>query len=90
VKFWTRKEFKGTKELSRKINPTRIPIEQKESYRWFENMRSATALIGHAKRCVQIGDRESDIYEFFSVTDEIGAYFLVVHGVTSFRKSAGN
>lgn len=31
IKFWTRKKFKGTTALKRKINPTRVPIEQKES-----------------------------------------------------------
>ena len=29
VKFWTRKKFKGTNALKRKVNPTRIPIEGK-------------------------------------------------------------
>jgi len=33
VRFWTRKKFKGTAALKRKINPTRVPIEQKESSR---------------------------------------------------------
>ena len=34
VKFWTRKKFKGTNALRRRINPTRVPIEGKESMRW--------------------------------------------------------
>ena len=38
VKFWTRKKFKGTAALKKKINPTRIPIEKKESIRWLENV----------------------------------------------------
>jgi len=33
VRFWTRKKFKGIAALKRKINPTRVPIEQKESSR---------------------------------------------------------
>lgn len=36
IKFWIRKKFKGANVLKRKINPTRIPIEEKESYRWLE------------------------------------------------------
>ncbi|WP_366514549.1 transposase DNA-binding-containing protein [Mesorhizobium sp.] len=32
AKFWTRKKFKGTLALKRHINPTRVPIETKESY----------------------------------------------------------
>jgi hypothetical protein len=33
TKFWSRSKFKGTAALKRKINPTRVPIEQKESMR---------------------------------------------------------
>jgi hypothetical protein len=77
VKFWTRKKFKGTAALKRKINPTRVPIEHKESIRWLENMRQSTALFGDPGRCVHIGDRESDIYELFCLAEELGTHFLV-------------
>ena len=46
VKFWTRTKFKGTHALRRHVNPTRVPIETKESYRWLENLRQSTALLG--------------------------------------------
>jgi hypothetical protein len=31
IKFWSRKKFKGANALKKKINPTRVPIEEKES-----------------------------------------------------------
>lgn len=68
VKFWSRGKFKGT--LKRKINPTRVPIEKKESVRWLDNMRQATALLAQPDRCVHIGDRESDIYELFCTAQD--------------------
>lgn len=77
IKFWTRTHFKGTAALKRKINPTRIPIEQKESVRWLENMRRSVALLGEPGRCVHIGDRESDIYELFCTAHDLGTHFLV-------------
>lgn len=77
TKFWTRKEFKGCNALKRKINPTRVPIEKKESIRWLENLKQSTALLNEPDRCVHIGDRESDIYEFFCVAEMLGTYFLV-------------
>lgn len=40
VKFWTRKKFRVTKALKRKVNPTRVPIELKESVRWLETYAS--------------------------------------------------
>ena len=77
VKFWSRQKFKGTAALKRKVNPTRVPIEQKESFRWLENMRQSTELIGEPARCVHVGDRESDIYELFCTAQELGTHFLV-------------
>lgn len=77
IKFWTRKKFKGTAALKKKINPTRIPIEKKESIRWLENLKQSTELLEDPGRCVHIGDRESDIYELFCAAQQIGTHFLV-------------
>jgi hypothetical protein len=77
IKFWTRSKFKGTNALKRKINPTRVPIEEKESIRWLENLKQSTSLLGEPQRCVHIGDRESDIYELFCAAREAGTSFLV-------------
>ena len=77
VKFWTRDKFKGTAALKRKINPTRVPIEHKESVRWLENLRQSTALMNEPARCVHIGDRESDIYELFCAAQDARTHFLI-------------
>jgi Transposase DNA-binding len=76
VKFWSRKKFKGCDALKRKINPTRVPIEKKESIRWIQNLKHSTEILGDPGGCVHIGDRESDIYELFCVAKEIGTHFL--------------
>jgi hypothetical protein len=57
VKFWTRDKFKGTAALKRKINPTRVPIEKKESVRWLENLKQSTELLDDPGRCIHIGDQ---------------------------------
>ncbi len=77
IKFWTRDRFHGANALKRKINPTRVPIEQKESYRWLENLRQSTALLAEPERIVHVGDRESDIYELFCTARDAGTHFLV-------------
>jgi Transposase DNA-binding len=77
VKFWNRQQFKGTNALKKKINPTRVPIEEKESMRWIDNIKQATALLNGPERCVHIGDRESDIYELFCAAEEAETHFLV-------------
>jgi hypothetical protein len=77
IKFWTRKKFKGTAALKKKVNLTRIPIEEKESVRWLENLKQSSATLGDPARCVHVGDRESDIYELFCTAQEVGTHFLV-------------
>ncbi len=77
IKFWNRDKFHGANALKRRINPTRVPIEQKESIRWLENMRQSTELLNDPGRCVHIGDRESDIYELFCLSRQLGTHFLV-------------
>lgn len=47
VKFWTRQKFKGTAALKKKINPTRVPIEKKESIRWLDNLSQSAELRAH-------------------------------------------
>jgi uncharacterized protein YodC (DUF2158 family) len=38
-----------------------VPIEQKESIRWLQNVRQSADLLDDPGRCVHIGDRESDV-----------------------------
>ena len=54
-----------------------MPIEEKESVRWLSSLGQSTTLLGDPGRCVYIGDRENDIYEFFCAAREAGTHFLV-------------
>ena len=63
VKSRTREEFKGTNAPKKTVNPTRIPIEQKESVGWLEDVKRATERLADPSRCVHIGDREGNIFE---------------------------
>jgi hypothetical protein len=76
IKFWSRSERKAD-ATTKKIKRERIPIEEKESIRWLQNLRQSSELIAQAERCVHIGDRESDIYELFCTAQELGTHFLV-------------
>jgi Transposase DNA-binding/Transposase DDE domain len=77
IKFWTRKKFKGANALKHKINPTRVPIEKKESLCWVKNLHASTRVLGDAGRCVHVGDRASDVYELFCAAQDEGAHFVV-------------
>jgi hypothetical protein len=77
IKFWSREKFKGTNALKKRINPTRVPIEEKESIRWLDSLRQSTTLLERPEICVHIGDRESDIYELFCTAKDAGTHFLL-------------
>jgi hypothetical protein len=40
-------------------------------------VRQSTALLATPERLVHIGDRESDIYELFSIAQDAGTHFLL-------------
>ncbi len=56
IKFWSRDEVHGTHLLKLSINPTRVPIEQRESYRWLEKVRQSTALLAEAEGIFQVSE----------------------------------
>jgi hypothetical protein len=76
AKFWARQEFKGTNARKKHVNPTRVPIEEKESFRWLENLTQSTQRLGDPTRCVHVGDRESDIFELFCAAHDTQTYFV--------------
>jgi hypothetical protein len=77
VKVWSRKKFKGIAALKRRIDPTRAAIEKNESIRCLQNLSQSAEHLGQPGRCVHVGDRESDIYELFCLTQELGTHFVV-------------
>lgn len=76
IKFWTRKKFKGTAALKKKVNPTRIPIEKKESILWLENVQQTTELLAIRDDAFTSGGA-SDIFELFCAAREAGTHFLI-------------
>ncbi len=76
-KFWNRDRFKNVKALYRRKNATRIPIEEKESYRWLEGVRNTNQLLGEPERLIHVGDREADIFELFHAAAADNSHFLV-------------
>lgn len=77
ITFWTRKKFTGCNAQKKTINPTRVPIEEKESFRWLRNLQQSTVRFNDPDRCIHVGARESDIYELFCIAKELGTHFLV-------------
>lgn len=63
-----------------------LPIEEKESYRWILSAETAKKTFSKAALVTIIGDRESDIYEFFSRVPDDRTH--IINRVKSNRKLA--
>lgn len=93
-KIWVRKDANIKKVRSAGKNFTRVPIEEKESYKWIEGVTESCANINR-ENLIHICDRDGDIYELFDSCAHLDTNFVVraVHprgtsrkGVKSFSK----
>jgi len=66
---------RGRSRQGRRIQDV-LPVEEKESCRWLESLSKTKATVGET-RVVTVCDRESDFYDFFNLSDQIGAPVLV-------------
>ena len=55
----------------------KLPIEEKESYRWVQAFEQTMALSPEGVDVVTVCDREADIYEMFALAQEKEAHLLV-------------
>lgn len=55
----------------------KLPIEEKESYRWLEALEQTAALAPEGVEVLTVCDREADIYEMFALAQEQQAPLLV-------------
>ena len=53
-----------------------LPVEEKESYRWFETLANTKEVMGDTE-IVTVCDREADLYDFFKLSHQIGSPVLV-------------
>lgn len=63
--------------MKRPVNPTRVSIEEKESFRWLEPLQQSVSLFDDPSQYIHVGDRESDIYELFCLAKQLKTHFLV-------------
>lgn len=74
VKIWNRPLEKLTKK-DRDYN--KLPIEEKESYKWIESSQNSKMVLDQAKEIIIIQDREGDIYEQFGIVPDQKTHLLV-------------
>ena len=53
-----------------------LPIEDKESYRWLEALKTTTK-VSNETQVITVCDRESDFYDFFKAAEKSGSAVLV-------------
>ena len=68
-------------------NYRRLPIEQKESYKWIAATHQSTKLLQQAKTITIVADRESDIYDLLAAVDGEQTHLVIRSNFN--RKIAG-
>lgn len=59
----------------------KLPITEKESFRWIETLQSVKSLFSRKDvEVIHVGDRENDIYEFIQIAREFEEKFIVRSG----------
>jgi hypothetical protein len=56
---------------------------------WLDTLRLSTELTGAPERCVHVGDRDSDIYELYCLSEELRTGFLVRSRVDRLAEDGG-
>ena len=74
IKLWNRSFEQQNKVKKREY---RLPIEEKESYRWIECGLESKKNLSSAKLITLVGDRESDIYEEFAAVPDEKTHLLI-------------
>lgn len=74
LKIWSRDSNAGNK-YQRKY--AKLPINEKESYKWLEGPKSSLERLDKAKTVTHVGDRESDIYELLTMEMPSNHFFLI-------------
>ncbi|MCB9026111.1 MAG: IS4 family transposase [Bdellovibrionaceae bacterium] len=75
-KLWTRdiKDRRKIRNLGQ--NFTRVPVEEKESFKWIEGVNSVVAEF-QPERLVHICDRDADMYELFFNSISLNTNFII-------------
>jgi len=74
IKAWDRKEDEPDRH-ERKYK--KLPIEQKESYKWIAASNQSKTLLKQAHTITIVADRESDIYDLLSTVPEEHVHLLI-------------
>jgi len=64
-------------DVGKKHQRKQLPIEEKESYRWIQTFRAVQDAVPEQKLLIQIGDRESDIFELFAEPRRHNSHLLL-------------
>lgn len=71
-------ESEERKELKKRTHNITLPIEEKDSYRWVESLKQThDAFQNRSTKPITICDRESDIFDFFHLAEDLDMKVVV-------------
>jgi len=73
--IWARDEKKASRK--QKVSRQRVPVEEKESYKWLRALMRTVDLLPAEVQAVTVCDRESDMYEFIGKAEALKTQYLI-------------
>lgn len=75
IQVWSR----SPEEYGKKKDKKKLPIEEKESYKWLKSFQAVEKLTAQTRQTtwISVGDREADIYELFELANASQTHLLV-------------
>lgn len=75
--LWTRDIKNRRKIRNQKKNFTRVPVEEKESYKWLKGVSLSCKKANSPENLVHVCDRDADMHELFDHCNNLKTNFLV-------------
>lgn len=73
---WCRDKLKCRRIRNSKVNYTRVPVEEKESYKWLKGIEKSCES-SKPEQLVHVCDRDADMYELFDKCRALNTNFVV-------------
>lgn len=75
--IWARETEEKRPSWRKQHRRKRVPIEQKESYKWLNALDRTTPWVPAGVQAITVADRESDVFEFIARAEKSKAHYAI-------------
>lgn len=75
--IWAREPESERPKWRKKASRKRVPIEQKESYKWLKTLDEVVPWIPEGVQAITVADRECDLFEFVARAEKLKTHYTI-------------